>query len=69
MHILQPKHTKLNDGDTANLFKKYNILSSQLPKIKHTDSALEGLNVKKGDVIKIIRKEEEKEVEYFRVVV
>ena len=69
MHILQPKHIKLKEDEISKLCKKYNIAKEQLPRIKKNDPALEGLNVIKGDVIKIIRKSEEKETEYFRVVI
>jgi DNA-directed RNA polymerase subunit H len=68
MHILQPKHTKLNEKDAQELLKKYNISKSQIPKILITDAALpEGCNI--GDVIKIERVEEDKVNIYFRVVV
>ncbi|MCX6749948.1 MAG: DNA-directed RNA polymerase subunit H [Candidatus Pacearchaeota archaeon] len=68
MHIPQPKHTKLNEKDAQELFKKYNISKSQLPKILITDSALpEGCAV--GDVVKIERAEEDRVNLYFRVVV
>ncbi len=69
MHILQPKHLKLNEKDAAKHLQTYNITKSQLPRIKHTDPVLADLNVKKGDIIKILRKSAEKEIEYFRVVV
>ena len=68
MHILQPKHTKLKPDEVKNLLDKYNISLSQLPKIKHNDSAApEGCSV--GDVIKLERKEEDKINIYYRVVV
>jgi DNA-directed RNA polymerase subunit H len=68
MHILQPKHTKLNEKEAQELLKKYNISKSQIPKILITDSALpEGCGV--GDVIKVERVEGDKINLYFRVVV
>jgi DNA-directed RNA polymerase subunit H (RpoH/RPB5) len=64
MHILQPKHTKLNEKETEEFLKKLNISKAQLPKILSTDSALpEGCSV--GDIIKVDRKSGV----YFRVVV
>ncbi|MDD5012499.1 MAG: DNA-directed RNA polymerase subunit RpoH/Rpb5 C-terminal domain-containing protein [Candidatus Nanoarchaeia archaeon] len=64
MHILQPKHIKLNEKETEELLKKLNISKAQLPKILSDDAALpEGCGV--GDIIKI----ERKSGEYFRVVV
>ncbi len=68
MHILQPKHIKLNEKDSEKLLTELNISKAQLPKILSTDPALpEGCTV--GDVIKIERKEDDKVEEYFRVVV
>ncbi len=68
MHILQPKHTKLNEKEVVELLTKLNVSKAQLPKILSTDSALpEGCSV--GDVIKIERKYEEDSETYFRVVV
>ena len=68
MHILQPKHTKLNEKEAQELLKKYNISKSQLPKILATDAALpEGCQI--GDIVKIERAEDDKINIYFRVVV
>jgi DNA-directed RNA polymerase subunit H (RpoH/RPB5) len=68
MHILQPKHTKLNEKEAFELLKKFNVDKSQLPKILAGDPALpEGCVV--GDIIKIERAEEDKINLYFRVVV
>ncbi len=70
MHILQPKHTKLNEKETEKLLDSSNISKSQLPKILLSDPGLpEGCVV--GDVIKIERKDSETgELNlYFRVVV
>ena len=54
-HSLVPKHSKLSEKDKKALFEKYNITLKQLPKISKKDSAIESLNVKPGDVIKIER--------------
>lgn len=68
MHILQPKHSKLNEKEIEKLLSELNISKAQLPKILSSDSALpEGCEV--GDVIKIERKEHGKVNNYFRVVV
>ncbi len=69
MHILQPKHTKLNEKESQELLKKYNISKSQIPKILQSDAALENMNCQIGDIIKIERAEEDKVNLYFRVVV
>ncbi len=68
MHILQPKHSKINEKESEELLSKLNISKSQLPKILSTDPALpEGCIV--GDIIKIERREDDKINIYFRVVV
>ena len=64
MHILQPKHSKLNEKDVNQLLEKLNVSKSQLPKILLTDAALPE-NCKIGDIIKI----ERKDGTFFRVVV
>jgi DNA-directed RNA polymerase subunit H len=67
-HILQPKHSKLNEKEAEELLKRLNVSKAQIPKILSTDPALpEGSAV--GDVIKIERKLEEGSVFYYRVVV
>lgn len=64
MHILQPKHNKLNEKESEELLKKLNLAKAQLPKILSSDAGLpEGCSV--GDVIKIDRKTGV----YYRVVV
>jgi DNA-directed RNA polymerase subunit H (RpoH/RPB5) len=64
MHILQPKHIKLNEKEADELLQKLNISKAQLPKIFSNDAALpEGCNT--GDIIKI----ERSTGVYYRVVV
>ena len=68
MHILQPKHIKLNEKEVEELLLKLNISKAQLPKILSIDPSLpKGCNV--GDIIKIERKEGDKINLYFRVVI
>jgi len=68
MHILQSKHTKFNEKDADELLAKLNISKSQIPKILSSDPSLpEGCEI--GDIIKIFRKEDEKTIIYYRVVV
>ncbi len=68
MHILQPKHNKLNEKEAEELLVRLNISKAQLPKMLFTDPCLpEGCIV--GDIIKIERKEGDKVNTYFRVVV
>jgi DNA-directed RNA polymerase subunit H (RpoH/RPB5) len=68
MHILQPKHSKLNEKESQSLLEGLNVAKSQLPKILSTDPILpEGCQI--GDIIKIERKEGDKTHIYYRVVV
>ncbi len=54
-HILVPEHSKLTKQEIQELLEKYKIALNDLPRILLTDSAIEKLSVKSGDVIKIIR--------------
>ena len=68
MHILQPKHSKLNEKESEKLLTELNISKSQFPKILSSEPLLpEDSNV--GDIIKIERKEGDKINIYYRVVV
>jgi DNA-directed RNA polymerase subunit H len=68
MHILQPKHSKLNEKDSKEVLQKFNVSKSQLPKIYSTDAALPD-GCQPGDMIKIERKEGEKIYTYYRIVI
>lgn len=68
MHILQPKHIKLNEQESTEVLEKLNISKAQLPKILSTDSALPEGSIP-GDVIKIERKEDDETNVYYRVVI
>ncbi|MDO8528886.1 MAG: DNA-directed RNA polymerase subunit RpoH/Rpb5 C-terminal domain-containing protein [Nanoarchaeota archaeon] len=68
MHILQPKHLKVNEKEAQEILSKLNLSKVQIPKILASDPGLpEGSNV--GDLIKIERKEGDKFNVYFRIVV
>ena len=68
MHILQPKQIKLSVKDAEKLLSDLNISRAQLPKILSEDAGLpEGCVI--GDIVKIERKDEDKIVTYYRVVV
>lgn len=54
-HMLVPKHTKLSDKEKADMMAKYNVTFNQLPKIMITDPAIAHLQIKDGDIIKIVR--------------
>ena len=67
MHVLNPKHTKLNSEQAERVLVQFNIALAQLPKISKKDPALpEGCDT--GDIVKIERKGDFAEV-YFRVVI
>jgi len=69
-HEFVPKHTKLREEEAEEVLKKFNISKKQLPRILKEDSAISKLDVKKGDVIKIIRKSPTTgESEFYRVVI
>ena len=69
-HEFVPKHIKLNEKESEQLLNKYNISKKQLPKILKNDAVIKDLELKSGDIIKIIRKSETAgEAVYYRVVV
>jgi len=69
MHILQPKHSKVSLSEAKTILAKYNISTTQLPKIKVADKALSS-DIKVGDIIKIERKTTNGEKAfYYRLVV
>ena len=68
MHILQSKHSKLKAEEAKKILEKFRITPAQLPKIKKEDPALPE-NCQVGDIIKIERKDGERIVEYYRVVI
>jgi DNA-directed RNA polymerase subunit H len=55
-HSYQPKHEILPKNDAEEILKKYYTKPSQLPYIMISDKALEDLDVRPGDIIKITRK-------------
>ena len=69
-HEFVPKHIKLSEEEAEGILKKFNISKKQLPRILKEDPAISKLDVKKGDVIKIIRKSPTtQESEFYRVVI
>ena len=55
LHVLSPKHEKIPDDQVTELLKTFNVEYAKLPKISLSDPAIENLEVKLGDVIKISR--------------
>jgi len=68
MHKLQSKHVKLKEKEIMELLDKFNLSKSQLPKILSSDPALSEECVV-GDIVKVERKDDDKPVVYYRVVV
>lgn len=69
-HSFVPKYEKLNEEEVKNLLKQYNISVKQLPKMLSNDPVAKTLDLKPGDVIKVIRKSPiTKKSVFYRVVV
>jgi DNA-directed RNA polymerase subunit H len=68
-HFLIPKHELLKEDEAKKVLEKYGVGKDQLPKIRSDDPAIQHLEVKKGDVIRISRKEDHIDNTYYRVVV
>jgi DNA-directed RNA polymerase subunit H (RpoH/RPB5) len=69
-HVFVPKHIKLTEKEVEELLLRYNVSKKQLPKISREDPVISEMDLKRGDIIKIIRKSETmKEAFYYRVVV
>ena len=54
-HTLVPKHQKLTEKEKEELLQRYDITTSELPKIIKNDLMAVGLAAKPGDVIEITR--------------
>ena len=54
-HVLVSKHTKLNEKERKELFEKYAIDMRDLPRMLVTDPAIIELDIKEGDIVKIMR--------------
>ena len=55
-HELVPKHSKVSERETKEIFEKYAIELQNLPRIFKSDPALQNLDVKEGDIVKVARK-------------
>ncbi len=61
---------KMTDSEVEKLFKKYNLSSKELPKIRKDDPAIGKLQAKVGDIIKVERESTTAgESYYYRVVI
>ena len=69
-HELVPKHEVLSKEEREKLLDNLKIVKEKLPKILSSDSVLEHINAKPGDVIKVYRSSQTAgETLYYRVVV
>ena len=69
-HALVPKHEKLSEKEKEEVLKRYNSAFTDFPRILKRDAALQGIAVKYGDLIKIVRKSPTAgETVFYRVVV
>ena len=69
-NILVPEHLKLSEEEKEKVLKEFNVSANKLPMILLSDAAVQHLNVKEGDIIKIIRNSPtNKQTAFYRVVV
>lgn len=54
-HSLVPKHVKASDSEVKELLERHSLSLNLLPKVIIGDPTIAGLNVKEGDVVKIVR--------------
>ena len=55
-HALVPRHVKLTEKEKQQMFEQYGVKGrGELPRISPKDPALRHLDLKSGDIVKIIR--------------
>ena len=69
-HVLVPKHEVVPDSEVAAILAELRLESKdRLPKILSNDPTVKALEARRGDLIRILRKEPTGEAVYYRVVV
>ena len=69
-HELVPKHEVLSKEETEEVLNTFKVTKEELPKMLSSDSILEHIKAKPGDIIRIIRNSPTAgESIYYRVVV
>ncbi|HLD86475.1 MAG TPA: DNA-directed RNA polymerase subunit H [Candidatus Nanoarchaeia archaeon] len=69
-HALTPKHVKVSDREKKQILETFSATLKDLPKVYKTDPSIINLDVKPGDVVKIIRESQTAgETIFYRVVV
>lgn len=57
-HELVPRHIKLSKDEKKELLDRYRLKESQLPRVQREDPVARYLGLKRGEVVKIIRRSE-----------
>lgn len=68
-HTLVPAHSILSDSEAKEVLEKFNISTIQLPTMRASDPVAKTIGAKPGNVIKIERKTQTGNTNYYRFVV